>query len=325
MPGLTDTGSTLPAEIDFDADRDATPARMNRAMKWLYAQLRIAQASAKSYEVVIEELRALGLSRVAEALTPVFLQAQQIGDQLAAIRDQWTDADLILANHYTRAEADAAFAAIDHGHAVADVEGLEAILTATATTLGQKADAAALAAFLARAGGTMAGQLGLAAGLGLLFDLGTDPADKANGQLWGHVTQGMRYQFSNTTYNVVLDSRPQTLSQKTLANPLLEGSPVEDSDFLITDNASVTLDPVNGSTQTWVLGANRTPNLALITPGKFIRLAVDDGAGYAIDLSAATLRNNGGDEPALKPAGFTWFLIENVRGTLYRDLLGDGG
>jgi len=119
---------SLPSEIDFEADRDATPARMNRAMAWIQAQLRVAQATAKTYEAVIADLRALGLARVAEALTPVFVEAQQIGASIAAIQAQWEDETLILANHYTKAETDAGFSGLSHVHDQDDITGLSAAI-----------------------------------------------------------------------------------------------------------------------------------------------------------------------------------------------------
>lgn len=119
---------SLPSEIDFEADRDASPARMNRAMAWIQAQLRVAQATAKTYEAVIADLRALGLARVAEALTPVFVEAQQVGANLAAIQAQWEDETLVLANHYTKAETDAGFAPLAHIHDQGDITGLAAAL-----------------------------------------------------------------------------------------------------------------------------------------------------------------------------------------------------
>lgn len=147
--------ASLPAEIDFQSDRRATPDRMNRAMLWIYAQLRIAQAQAKTYETAINELRALGLDRVSEALTPVFLQAQEIGASLEALQDQWQNESLVLANYYDQDQIEAGFSPIGHGHAIGDIGGLADALAgkadsaANAAALADKADAAATAAALA--------------------------------------------------------------------------------------------------------------------------------------------------------------------------------
>jgi hypothetical protein len=115
-----------------------------------------------------------------------------------------------------------------------------------------------------------------------------------------------------------------TATDATLVNPILTGTPTEDV-FTITDGSSVTINPADGSTQLWTLGANRTPTLSSITAGKSVRLGVDDGTAYSLTLTSVTWRNNGGSAPTLKTTGYTWILIENVGGTLYADLLGDGG
>ncbi len=104
------TDTTLPTELDFSEDRDASPERMNRAMRYLMGQLRVAQAQVKSYEVVIEELRALGLTRVADALTPVFVQAQETGEAIEAIY-AGLESGNVLDGYYTQAQADALLAA----------------------------------------------------------------------------------------------------------------------------------------------------------------------------------------------------------------------
>lgn len=109
MATQPDAPTALPADLDFTADPAATPDRMNRAMIYLLGQVRIAQAQVKSYQTVIDELRALGLSRVADALTPVFQQAQDTGAQIQAIYDGLA-ANGALEDYYTREEADALLA-----------------------------------------------------------------------------------------------------------------------------------------------------------------------------------------------------------------------
>ncbi|MXO64852.1 hypothetical protein [Altericroceibacterium endophyticum] len=101
--------TTLPREIDFSANRDASPERMDRAMLYLLGQIRVAQAQVKSYETVIDELRALGLSRVAEALTPVFIQAQSDAKAINRIYQDLLGSDALDA-YLPRDEAAAAHA-----------------------------------------------------------------------------------------------------------------------------------------------------------------------------------------------------------------------
>lgn len=133
------TAGVLPPEIDFDRDRDASPTRLNRAMAWLYGQLIVAQSIAKTYEGAVEEVRALGITRMDEVLTPNLQLAIEIAQQLVAIRDQWQDDTIVLANHYTRAESDGLFAAKGHGHAIGNIAGLADALAALAADLATKA------------------------------------------------------------------------------------------------------------------------------------------------------------------------------------------
>ena len=137
MATQPDSISALPSEIDFSADPDASPDRMNRAMKYLLGQVRVAQAQVKSYQAVIDELRALGLERVADALTPVFQQAQATGDAIQAIYDNLAS-NGALDDYYTREQADALLA--DKADAAATTEALASKADAAATTaaLAQK-------------------------------------------------------------------------------------------------------------------------------------------------------------------------------------------
>ncbi|MXO66255.1 hypothetical protein [Altericroceibacterium endophyticum] len=73
--------ASLPSDLDFEKDNEASPARMNRAMLYIANQLRAALGQRQSIEQAIEELRGLALDRIDQALTPVFLQAQ--GDAAA--------------------------------------------------------------------------------------------------------------------------------------------------------------------------------------------------------------------------------------------------
>ncbi len=223
-----------------------------------------------------------------------------------------------------------------HEHAIAEVTGLEAALDAldsaiadTITALGDKADASALANYLPKAGGTMTGRLNTAspAGGAPMFNLAPstfsgpylrgDLVCSDTGYLWFCSTNGAMVRLTSDTILA-------TLTNKTYANPILEGTP-EEPPFTIPDASGYTIDPANGSTQLWTLGANRTPVLTSITDGKAVRVGIDDGAGYTLTLPGVTWRNNGGAAPTLKSTGYTFLLIENLGGTLYADLLGDAG
>lgn len=80
---------SLPPELDFDRDREASPARMNRAMEYLFLRLGAATALQPEFESSIVQLQAVGLERLNEVLTPLFVNAISIADQLEAIRASW--------------------------------------------------------------------------------------------------------------------------------------------------------------------------------------------------------------------------------------------
>ena len=112
---------SLPPEIDFAADREASPDRMNRAMAYLLSQVRLATALAPQIQTAIDDLRTAGLTRLADGLVPVFTQANDIAARLATIEAAWLADDrlgALLADVWAGVEQ--RFAAID---AAADAAG----------------------------------------------------------------------------------------------------------------------------------------------------------------------------------------------------------
>jgi len=95
--------------------------------------------------------------------------------------------------------------------------------------------------------------------------------------------------------------------------------------FAISDGASVSLDPNNGSIQTWTLGDNRTPDQANWAAGQSITLMVDDGTAYAITWSTLGVvwETNGGSAPTLATSGFTVIVLWKVSTTIYGARVGD--
>jgi hypothetical protein len=115
----------------------------------------------------------------------------------------------------------------------------------------------------------------------------------------------------------------QTLSGKTLTEPAIDGTIVEEV-FTITDGASVDIDPSNGSIQLWTLGANRTPVLPTSwTAGQGITLQIDDGSAYAITWTTMGVVWAGGDPPTLATTGYTVVELWKVGTTIYGALVGD--
>ncbi|QQN73168.1 hypothetical protein [Croceicoccus sp. YJ47] len=79
---------SLPPEIDFAADRAATPARMNRAMGYLLARLRALEALQPDLAAVINELRTIGFERLTDALQPIFAQVLAVEAEVRALEDR---------------------------------------------------------------------------------------------------------------------------------------------------------------------------------------------------------------------------------------------
>jgi hypothetical protein len=94
--------------------------------------------------------------------------------------------------------------------------------------------------------------------------------------------------------------------------------------FAITDG-TVSLDPNNGSIQTWTLGANRTPDQANWAAGQSITLMIDDGSAYTITWSTLGVvwETNGGTAPTLALTGYTVIVLWKVGTTIYGARVGD--
>jgi hypothetical protein len=77
--------------------------------------------------------------------------------------------------------------------------------------------------------------------------------------------------------DLVGTSATQTLTAKTLTDPAIIGTILEDV-FTITDGAAFEVDPGDGSIQLITLGASRTPKATNFAAGESITLMVDDGS-----------------------------------------------
>ena len=113
----------------------------------------------------------------------------------------------------------------------------------------------------------------------------------------------------------------ETLSNKTLVAPILEGTIVEEV-FALTGTTPA-LDPANGSIQTWTLSGASTPTDSFAA-GEAITLLIDDGTAYTITWPTTTWVNNAGAAPTLATTGNTVIALWKVSTTLYGALVGDG-
>jgi hypothetical protein len=121
----------------------------------------------------------------------------------------------------------------------------------------------------------------------------------------------------------------QTLTNKTLTDPAITGTILEDI-FTITDGAAFEIDPGNGSIQLITLGANRTPKATNFANGEAVTLMVDDGTAYTLTWTDATFggsgvvwKTDGGVAPTLNTAGFTVIVLFEVGGQVYGARVGD--
>ena len=124
-------------------------------------------------------------------------------------------------------------------------------------------------------------------------------------------------------------SDTQTLTNKTLTDPAIIGTVLEDI-FTITDGAAFEVDPGNGSIQLITLGASRTPKATNFAAGESITLMVDDGSAYTITWTDSTWgsggviwETNGGVAPTLATSGYTTIVFWKVSTQVYGARVGD--
>ena len=121
----------------------------------------------------------------------------------------------------------------------------------------------------------------------------------------------------------------QTLTNKTLTDPAITGTILEDV-FTITDGAAFEVDPGNGSIQLITLGASRTPKATNFAAGEAVTLMVDDGSTYTLTWSDATWggsgvvwKTNAGVAPTLNTTGYTVIVLWKVSTQVYGARVGD--
>lgn len=128
---------------------------------------------------------------------------------------------------------------------------------------------------------------------------------------------------------VVGTSDTQTLTNKTLTDPAIIGTILEDV-FTITDGAAFEIDPGNGSIQLITLGANRTPKGTNFAAGEAVTLMVDDGSAYTLTWSDTTFGTSGvswktdsGSAPTLNTTGYTVIVLWKVSTQVYGARVGN--
>lgn len=129
--------------------------------------------------------------------------------------------------------------------------------------------------------------------------------------------------------DIVQPSATQTLTNKTLTDPAITGTILEDV-YTITDGAAFEIDPGNGSVQLITLGANRTPKATNMAAGEAVTLMVDDGSAYTLTWTDSTFggsgvvwKTDGGVAPTLNTTGYTAIVLWKVSTQVYGARVGD--
>lgn len=122
-------------------------------------------------------------------------------------------------------------------------------------------------------------------------------------------------------------SAAETLSNKTLVDPAITGTILEDV-YTITDGAAFEVDPGNGSVQLITLGANRTPKATNFAAGESVTLMVNDGTAYTLTWSDTTWGTSGvtwvgATAPTLATTGYTVIQLWKVGTQVYGAKVGE--
>ena len=125
---------------------------------------------------------------------------------------------------------------------------------------------------------------------------------------------------------VVGTTDTQTLTNKTLTDPVIAGAIAEDV-YTITDGAAFEIDPGNGTIQTITLGAARTPKATNFAAGESVTLMVLDGSAYTLTWTDTTFGTSGvtwvgGTAPTLDTTKYTVIELWKVGSQVYGALVG---
>jgi hypothetical protein len=112
------------------------------------------------------------------------------------------------------------------------------------------------------------------------------------------------------------------------ANAAIFTGSIQEQTYLLTDSATITIYPSNGTIQYLnALGASRTVNTSAFANGQGVTLMINDnsGTGSVTTWSTVSWVNNRGIAPIWPDSGtYTVISLWKVNGIVYGALVGDG-
>lgn len=100
------------------------------------------------------------------------------------------------------------------------------------------------------------------------------------------------------------------------------GTAFNETVYAITDGTSVSLNPANGTIQTWTLGTSRTPTASSFTSGQSMTLMVA-GTTNTITWTSVPVTWVGGTAPTLPTTGYAIIELWKVNSTIYGASVGN--
>lgn len=149
----------------------------------------------------------------------------------------------------------------------------------------------------------------------------TAPTDTvANGKMWldTTTTPAILKVYNNSAWTIIATEDGSFAHTGTVD---LTGTIVENV-FTVT-GTTPTVNPSNGSIQTWTLTGASTLSLTM-AEGEALTLMIDDGTANTLTWPTITWVNNGGATPPLATTGYTVVTLWKVSTTIYGSLVGDG-